>query len=74
MNAKLTLLPGSKLLVSPLASITLAGEIELLGDAELQIYGYLKADKHKLSLSEESTYINEGKAPRPFFKRLFGIH
>jgi hypothetical protein len=73
-NAKLTLLPGSKLLVSPLASITLAGEIELLGDAELQIYGYLKADKHKLSLSEESTYINEGKAPRPFFKRLFGIH
>jgi len=72
-NSKLILSPGSKLLVSPEARITMAGNIELQGDAQMQILGYLKDKNPKITKAEDALYIDQSKAPRSFFKRLFGI-
>ncbi len=72
-NSKLILSPGAKLLVSPEARITMAGVVELQGDAQMQILGYLKDKNPKISRAEDALYIDQSKAPRSFFKRLFGI-
>jgi len=72
-NSRLVLSPGSRLLVSPEARITMAGSIELQGDAQMQIMGYLKDKNPKITRAENSLYIDQSKAPRSFLKRMFGI-
>lgn len=72
-KSRLILSDGAKLLVSPEAEITLAGTIELKGNAQMHVLGYMKNKNAKFITSEESVYLDESRQPRSFFKRLFGI-
>lgn len=72
-SGKLTLLPGARLIVPPHAAITLAGEIEVLGDAEIHIFGQITEEDLLIRKSEQAVVVKDPQPQRPFFKRLFGI-
>lgn len=72
-SGKLTLLPGARLVVPVDTAITLAGEIELQGDAQIVILGHLKEKDPSIIKTKEASLIKDPQAKRSFFKRLFGI-
>ena len=72
-SSKITLLPGSSLIVPKDAKITLAGEITLMEGSRLIIEGELKPKKYKIINDTDASIIINPQPKRSFFKRLFGI-
>jgi len=72
-NSKLTLEPGSRLIVPRGASITLSGEIDLKGDAELILLGYVREKKLSIIAGKDARIVDDPQPTRNIFKRLFGI-